>query len=111
MSVPVGFEPIETWLLEERRRSLLDVVRFGTDRVVVTGSGGKALLWSTEAPGTYGHVAVLHRCDSLAGISTVADARGVATLEDGDRRFARASSTTPRRGPTASGRPWSRTGW
>jgi hypothetical protein len=73
VSVPVEFEPIETWLLDERPELLLEVVRFETDDVVATESGGKVLLESTEASGSDGHIAVLHRRDSIAGIATVAD--------------------------------------
>ena len=81
MGVPVEFEPTETWVLEGRLEALLEAVRFETDHVAVTRTGGEALLESTRAAGTYAHVAVLHRRESLAGVSTNATA---ANDGDGD---------------------------
>jgi len=65
VSVAVEFEPAETWVLEGDLESLLEAVRFETDHIDVTEAGGEALLESTRAPGTYGHIAVLHRRASV----------------------------------------------
>lgn len=78
------FSPTETWLLEEPLSILLEAVRYETDHVSITESDGEALLESTQAPGTYGHIAVLHRRDSLGGVSTVPD-------DPADERLVRAS--------------------
>lgn len=72
MAVRVEFEPASTWMLDERLEALLEAVRFETDHVAVEVAGGEALLVSTEASGVHAHVAVLHRRDSLGGVSTAA---------------------------------------
>lgn len=78
------FEPTETWLLDESLSILLEAVRYETDHVSITESGGEALLESTQAPGTYGHIAVLHERDGLGGVSTVPE-------DTRDERHVRAS--------------------
>lgn len=67
------FSPTETWLLEEPLSILLEAVRYETEHVSITEFGDEALLESTQAPGTYGHIAVLHRRDSLGDVSTTPD--------------------------------------
>lgn len=67
------FDPTETWLLEDRLEDLLEAVRYETDHVAITRSGDEALLESTQASGTYGHIAVLHYRESVGEASTVGD--------------------------------------
>lgn len=78
------FDPVETWLLEERLEILLEAVRYETDHVEISRSGNEALLASTQASGTYAHIAVLHHRDAVGEASTTGDA-------EGDRGLVRAS--------------------
>ena len=96
MGVPVEFTPTETWVLEGRLEALLEAVRFETDHVAVTRAGGEALLESTRAAGTYAHVAVLHRRDVLAGVSTAATAATDGEEEEGPLRASFQHDSTPR---------------
>lgn len=66
------FDPTETWLLEDRLEDLLEAVRYETDHVSITRSDDEALLESTQASGTYGHIAVLHHRESVGEASTTA---------------------------------------
>lgn len=78
------FDPTETWLLEERLEILLEAVRYETDHVEISHSGDEALLASTQASGTYAHIAVLHHRDAIGEVSTAGDG-------EGDRGLVRAS--------------------
>lgn len=69
----MAFEPIETWALEGDLRALLEAIRFETDHIEITDRDGEALLESTKASGTYGHIAVLHRREAVGGVETDLD--------------------------------------
>ena len=77
MPVPVEFAPTETWVLEEPLEAVLAAVDFETDHVAVERSDGEALLVSTRASGARAHLAVLHRRDAVAGVSTDAASTGL----------------------------------
>ena len=80
----MDFDPTETWLLEERLEMLLEAVRYETDHVEISRSGDEALLASTQASGTYAHIAVLHHREAVGGVSTTSGG-------EGDRELVRAS--------------------
>lgn len=78
------FDPTETWLLEERLEVLLEAVRYETDHVEISRSDDEALLASTQASGTYAHIAVLHHRAAVGEAATVEEG-------EADRGLVRAS--------------------
>lgn len=92
MPVPVEFVPTETWLLEEPLEAVLTAVAFETEDVAVERFDDEALLVSTRASGTHAHVSVLHRRESVAGVSTAA----TPADPDGPLRASFQHDSTPR---------------